>query len=50
MQLTQREFGNLFGVNRKTVERWESGEITVTRDRFNEMVKSLKEQENRTIE
>lgn len=37
MQLTQREFGDLFCVNRKTVERWENGDIIITRIRFMEL-------------
>lgn len=39
MKLTQKEFGNLFGVGRKTVERWESGEILTTRERYYEIGK-----------
>jgi len=39
LKLTQQEFGDLIGINRKTVERWEKGKNTVTRDLFHKIKK-----------
>lgn len=39
MGFTQKKFGILFGVNRRTVERWESGKHCVTREVYYRFIK-----------